>query len=183
MTKWDWEACMTIPENQWGYHKDWSLSYVKTPIEVIDRIVHAVSMGGNMVVNFGPQPDGDFRSEEKELAMALGCWMKKYGECIYGCDYAGWDKQDWGYYTRKGQEVYMVVFNRPYSGLLKVKIPKGTEIERAVLPDGQVVKVTETARNEYNVAMPSQDPGEPFIIKLQVKEASGAADGYRDALT
>ncbi|MFR3330702.1 MAG: hypothetical protein ACLTSL_11180 [Odoribacter splanchnicus] len=25
----DWEACMTIPENQWGYHKDWSLSYVK----------------------------------------------------------------------------------------------------------------------------------------------------------
>lgn len=183
VTKWDWEACMTIPENQWGYHKDWSLSYVKTPIEVIDRIVHAVSMGGNMVVNFGPQPDGDFRSEEKELAMALGCWMKKYGECIYGCNYAGWDKQDWGYYTRKGQEVYMVVFNRPYSGLLKVKIPKGTEIERAVLPDGQVVKVTETARNEYNVAMPSQDPGEPFIIKLQVKEASGAADGYRDALT
>ena len=109
--------------------------------------------------------------------------MKRYGECIYGCDYAGWDKQDWGYYTRKGQEVYMVVFNRPYLGLLKVKVPKGTEIERAVLPDGQVVKVTETARNEYNVAMPSQDPGEPFIIKLQVKEASGAADGYRDALT
>ena len=59
--------------------------------------------------------------EEKELAMALGCWMKRYGECIYGCDYAGWDKQDWGYYTRKGQEVYMVVFNRPYLGLLKVK--------------------------------------------------------------
>ena len=71
---------MTVPENQWGYHKDWSLSYVKTPIEVIDRIVHAVSMGGNMVVNFGPQPDGDFRSEEKELAMALGCWMKRYGD-------------------------------------------------------------------------------------------------------
>lgn len=28
VTQWDWEACMTIPENQWGYHKDWSLSYV-----------------------------------------------------------------------------------------------------------------------------------------------------------
>lgn len=65
VTQWDWEACMTVPENQWGYHKDWSLSYVKTPIEVLDRIVHAVSMGGNMVVNFGPQADGDFRPEEK----------------------------------------------------------------------------------------------------------------------
>ena len=41
---------MTVPENQWGYHKAWSLSYVKQPIEVLERIVHAVSMGGNMVV-------------------------------------------------------------------------------------------------------------------------------------
>ena len=31
----DWEVCMTIPENQWGYHKDWSLSYVKKTVESI----------------------------------------------------------------------------------------------------------------------------------------------------
>lgn len=79
MTKWDWEACMTLPENQWGYHKDWSLSYVKNPVEVLERIVHAVSMGGNMVVNFGPQADGDFRTEEKEIAKAIGKWMQKMG--------------------------------------------------------------------------------------------------------
>ena len=41
----DWEVCMTIPENQWGYHKDWSLSYVKKTVESIGYIVHAVSMG------------------------------------------------------------------------------------------------------------------------------------------
>ena len=54
-----------------GYHKDWSLSYVKTPVEVLERIVHAVSMGGNMVVNFGLS-GWDFRSEEKELAKSIG---------------------------------------------------------------------------------------------------------------
>lgn len=183
VTQWDWEACMTVPENQWGYHKDWSLSHVKTPIEVIDRIVHAVSMGGNMVVNFGPQADGDFRPEEKALAEAMGKWMKKYGECVYACDYAGWEKQDWGYYTRKGQDVYMVVFNRPYAGFLSVKTPKETLLMKAALLDGQEVKVTETARNEYNIGMPVQEPGEPFVIKLQIKEKEGAADKYRDALT
>ena len=41
----DWEVCMTIPENQWGYHKDWSLIYVKKTVESIGYIVHAVSMG------------------------------------------------------------------------------------------------------------------------------------------
>ena len=53
-------------------------------------------MGGNMVVNFGPQADGDFRPEEKALATAIGKWMNRYGKAVYACDYAGFDKQDWG---------------------------------------------------------------------------------------
>lgn len=182
VTRWDWEACMTIPENQWGYHKDWSLSYVKTPLEVIERIVHAVSMGGNMVVNLGPQADGDFRREEKELAQEIGRWMKKYGECIYGCDYAGWEKQPWGYYTRKGKDVYMVVFNPPYSNRLNVKVPKGVKLDRAMCLTGKEVGILEVARNEYHVMMPVPHPEEPFVIKLQVEEGSGERQ-YRDALT
>ena len=185
VTAWDWEACMTVPENQWGYHKDWSLSYVKTPVEVIDRIVHAVSMGGNMVVNFGPQADGDFRPEEKELAAALGNWMSKYGQCIYGCDYAGLEKQDWGYFTKGKQgEIYMVVFNQPYSQRLIVKTPKNTSIVKAsVLTTGEEIKVTETAKNEYNVSVPMQNPGEPYVIKLKMKYGKGTNGEYRDALT
>lgn len=183
VTQWDWEACMTLPENQWGYHKDWSLGYVKTPVEVIDRIVHAVSMGGNMVVNFGPQADGDFRPEEKAISKAVGAWMARNGEAVYACDYAGWAKQDWGYFTRKGDDVYMVVFNLPYSNKLIVQTPKGTQLVNARLLDKSEVKVTETARNEYNVDVPTQNPGEPFVIKLQIKEEKGAADKYRDALT
>lgn len=185
VTAWDWEACMTVPENQWGYHKDWSLSYVKTPVEVIDRIVHAVSMGGNMVVNFGPQADGDFRPEEKELAAALGNWMSKYGQCIYGCDYAGLEKQDWGYFTKGKQgEIYMVVFNQPYSQRLIVKTPKNTSIVKAsVLTTGEEIKVTETAKNEYNVSVPMQNPGEPYVIKLKMKYGKGTNGEYREALT
>ena len=183
VTRWDWEAVMTVPENQWGYHKDWSISYVKTPLEVLERIVHAVSMGGNMVVNFGPQPDGDFRAEEKNLAEAIGKWMQRYGECIYGCDYAGWEKQSWGYFTRKDKQVYMVVFNPPYSQKLVVKTPKGTKITKAELPDGEEIGVIEIARNEYNVSMPRKQPTEPFVIRLQIEDAASAADKYRDALT
>lgn len=183
VTQWDWEACMTLPENQWGYHKDWSLSYVKTPVEVLDRIVHAVSMGGNMVVNFGPKGDGDFRDEEKRMAESIGEWMDRYGEAVYGCDYTGWSKQDWGYYTRRGNDVYMVVFNRPYSGLLTVKTPSGVKITQAATLDGARTAVRETARNEYNVSMPERDPNEPFVIKLTVEDSDGNAGKYREALT
>lgn len=183
VTKWDWEACMTIPENQWGYHKDWSLSYIKNPVEVLERIVHAVSMGGNMVVNFGPQPDGDFRAEEKELAKVIGKWTTRNGECIYACGYAGWEKQDWGYYTAKNHHVYMVVFNRPYSEQLTAKTPKGTQIIKASLLNGENIKVTETARNEYNVSMPKHEFNEPFVIKLEIKSSESKTNKYREALT
>lgn len=183
VTRWDWEACMTVPENQWGYHKDWSLSYVKTPLEVLERIVHAVSMGGNMVVNFGPQPDGDFRPEEKELVNIIGKWMSVNGECIYGCDYASWDKQSWGYYTRKGKDVYMIVFNPPYSRHLMVKTPGNTKITKAVVLSGKEVGVKEIAYNEYHVDMPAKDPGAPFVIKLQVEENANTSNKYREALT
>ena len=48
---------------------------------------------------------------------------------------------------------------------------------------GKDVKITETARNEYNVDMPDKDPGEPFVIKLETKEKTSETDKYRDALT
>ena len=183
VTKWDWEACMTIPENQWGYHKDWSLSYVKSPVEVLSRIVHAVSMGGNMVINVGPQPDGDFRPEEKELSDFIGKWMKKNGECIYACDYAGWPKQDWGYYTHKENDIYMIVFNLPYSKQLTVKTTKNVQITEAALLNGQQTKLIEVACNEYNISIPKTPPTEPFVIKLKIKTSEGSANKYKDALT
>ncbi len=54
---------------------------------------------------------------------------------------------------------------------------------KASLVGGKETKVTETARNEYNVNVPDKVPGGPFVIKLQIEEASGDSDRYRDALT
>ena len=186
VTGWDWEACMTIPENQWGYHKDWSLSYVKTPLEILECIVHAVSMGGNMVVNFGPKADGTFRKEEKKISSAIGRWMQRNGECIYGCDYAGLQKQDWGYYTRKGNIVYMIIFNVPCSKLLDVKLRKGIKITGISTLDGsQHPELIETARDQYNIRVPKKHAdNEPFVIKLTINDEAHEDQGhYREAMT
>lgn len=183
VTQWDWEACMTLPENQWGYHRNWALSYVKQPAEVLERIVHAVSMGGNMAVNFGPQPDGDFRPEEKQLAAWLGLWTHTYGQAIYGCGYAGLGKPDWGYYTRRDSAtVYMVVMNQPLTGGLTVRLPQGTVISQACLlgPSERQLNVTEVAKNEYRI--PACYAAGPYVIRLQL--AGGRSQGtYRQALT
>lgn len=183
VTRYDWEACMTLPENQWGYHKDWSLSYVKTPWEVVDRIVHAVSMGGNMVVNFGPKPDGTFRREELNLMDTLGTWLGTNGVAVYGCGYAGLKKQDWGYYTAKGDTVFMVVFNVPYSGRLDVVLKNKWKVAAATLLDGTNLKVNETDASAYNVVCPSPLPTAPFVIRLTIDRSAAPKGVHREALT
>lgn len=182
VTRMDWEAAMTIPENQWGYHKDWTLSYVKTNPEVLENVVHAVSMGGNMLVNFGPQGNGDFRPEEKQLAQYIGKWMKENGEAIYGCGYAGLAKQSWGYFTKNHQdEIYMIVFNRPVSDMLKVAVPKGLKVTGAQLLHKQELKVYETTTNQYNVSMKGVSSEGPWVIKLKT-ESGEQKNSYSKAL-
>lgn len=96
----DWEACMTIPENQWGYAKTWN-GHIKTPAEILDMLVQCTSLGGNFMLNFGPKPDGTFRKEEWNMVNAIGPWMHTHGQAIYGCGYPGLAKPAWGRITEK----------------------------------------------------------------------------------
>ncbi|WP_343307142.1 alpha-L-fucosidase [Chitinophaga niabensis] len=178
VTKWDWEACMTVPENQWGYHKDWSISHVKSPLELLEMVVHTTSMGGNFLLNFGPAGDGSIRKEEQHIATEIGAWMQANGNVIYNCDYAGWEKQDWGYYTKqKGSNTLnLVVFNIPVSGLLKIKAPAGTRFKTKQ-------GLEEIAKDQYLFHMPVQLYKIPQVIILETESSSGSGDKYQEAKT
>ncbi|WP_341835801.1 alpha-L-fucosidase [Chitinophaga pollutisoli] len=184
VTKWDWEACMTVPENQWGYHRDWTVSHVKSPLELLEMLVHATSMGGNFLLNFGPDGNGGFRNEERHIAQFIGKWMEKNGPVIWDCGYAGWEKQDWGYFTRKNgsAHVNMIVFNKPVSGLLKVKVKGDVKILSAKA-GGKAYRVEEIAKNEYFIHFTDRKMTEPRVIVLETAKASEAADKYQDART
>jgi len=178
VTKWDWEACMTVPENQWGYHKDWSISHVKSPLELLEMVVHTTSMGGNFLLNFGPAGDGSIRKEEQNIATEIGAWMQVNGNVIYNCDYAGWEKQDWGYYTKqKGSNTLnLIVFNVPISGLLKIKAPPGTRFKTKQ-------GLEEIAKDQYLFHMPVQLYKAPQVIILETENTSGSPDKYQEAKT
>ena len=174
VTRTDWEACMTMPENQWGYHRDWSLSYVKTAPELLEMLVRATALGGNFLLNFGPRPEGTIRPEEQQIAQAIGDWMRTNGSAIYGCGYArGWQREDWGYYTQKEgtDTVYAVVFNVPVSGILKIQVPQGAVISGAHLGD-QALRLRETEKNQFNLYLPDVRFTRPFVIRLQTRSGT-----------
>lgn len=166
----DWDCVMTVPENQWGYNAAWN-GHIKTGLELIEMTARCVSLGGNFVLNFGPKGDGSIRQEELKLAAEIGDWMKINQEAIYNCGYAGYDKQDWGYFSKKTgtDKIYMLVFNVPVSGALRIKTPAKTVIKKASL----LADATETftpeqiSGDEYFLHLKKGTHPQPFVIVLE----------------
>lgn len=77
-----WEACMTTNDN-WGFHRgdrNW-----KTPRQLIGSLVHSVSRGGNFILNMGPRADGSVPGQARSGFEALGSWLSRNGNSVYGC--------------------------------------------------------------------------------------------------
>ena len=193
----DWDCVMTIPENQWGYHSDWSLTYVKKPYELIEMMVKAVSLNGNFVLNFGPDGNGNIRPEETNIAKEIGVWMKTNSEAIYGCSNSSWEKRPWGYYTQNTpSRQYLTVFNHPLNNQVRVKALNCKDdknviiIEKAYfLADKKVATVKSAGRDKYgnvyyDIECPMPKTSLPYVIVLEIKEIKrDEANSYQQAIT
>jgi alpha-L-fucosidase len=76
-----WEACMTMGKH-WGYVKD--QSGYKSPEVLIRDLVSVVSRGGNLLLDIGPTPEGDFPSESKARLRVISEWMSVSSQAIIG---------------------------------------------------------------------------------------------------
>jgi len=55
-------------------------------------MVKSVSLGGNFVLNFGPDGKGNIRQEETDIAQEIGDWIKINPICsktVQSCCYSG----------------------------------------------------------------------------------------------
>lgn len=111
------EMCQTM-NGMWGY-KVADQNY-KSVNDLVQLLVKAASKGSNLLMNVGPQPDGKLPEAAVERLAGMGKWMGIYGDSVYGTDATGLPEQEWGVTTRKGNVLYLHVFD---SSSGKVSIP------------------------------------------------------------
>ena len=102
------EMCQTM-NGMWGY-KIADQNYKSTD-ELVQLIVKAASKGSNLLLNIGPQPDGCLPALSLDRLEGIGKWMRIYGESVYGTDPSGLAPQEWGVSVRKGNVLYLHVFD------------------------------------------------------------------------
>jgi alpha-L-fucosidase len=74
-----WETCMTMG-NSWSFVPN---DHYKSVNEIINLLVKIVSRGGNLLMNVGPGPDGDWDPVVYQRMAGISKWIKINGEGIY----------------------------------------------------------------------------------------------------
>jgi len=113
----DWETCMTMNDT-WGFRRDdhnWKL--VTT---LVRNLIDTASKGGNFLLNVGPTAEGLIPQSSVERLAAVGAWLRVNGESIYGTQAGPFKRLEWGRCTRKGDRLYLHVFDWPGGGVLEV---------------------------------------------------------------
>jgi alpha-L-fucosidase len=74
-----WEACMTLGE-QWGWTKG---SSYQSAGNVIRYLVKAVARNGNLLLDVGPDANGELDPQAIAILKEVGAWLQVNGEAIY----------------------------------------------------------------------------------------------------
>ena len=134
------ESCQTINDH-WGYSI--TDSNYKTPKELIQMLVRAAGKNANLLLNVGPEPGGALPSLALDRLKAIGEWMNKYGETIYGTRGGIVAPHDWGVSTQRGNKLYIHILNCMDSSLF---VPLGNHKVKSALvyATGKPVNYTKT---------------------------------------
>ncbi|HOD84193.1 MAG: Alpha-L-fucosidase [Planctomycetes bacterium ADurb.Bin126] len=96
-----WESCLTMGD-QWSYKPD---DKYKSTHRLIHLLVEVVSKGGNLILNVGPDPDGQLPPTALERMREIGEWLKVNGEAIFATRAVAPYRDGKVAFTRKGKTV------------------------------------------------------------------------------
>jgi alpha-L-fucosidase len=126
-----WELCQPI-SGSWGYRSD--DQNFKSLETLIGNLANAASMGGNYLLNVSPTCLGTLAPAAVERLKAVGAWMDKNSEAIYGTEASPCSKVDWGYITMKRDanktKLYLHVFDWD---AVKITVPIRNKSAKAFL--------------------------------------------------
>jgi alpha-L-fucosidase len=161
-----WETCMTI-NNTWAYNKNDRA--FKSANELIRTLVEVASRGGNFLLNVGPQPDGQIQPEFVERLQAIGKWMDRNGDSIYGTTYGPIQGISAVRTTAKASDVFVHILEWPTSPLeLSVNnLPKFRFA--SVLSSGEAIQFRQE-NERLLLKLPPQSP-DPVMTVIRMRGA------------
>jgi len=178
----DWEGIPTTNES-YGWHKS-DLSH-KPASHFITLIAKAAARGGNLMLNVGPRGDGTIDPADVAILQGIGKWMKINAESIHGTTATPLPVQAWGESTRKGDSLYLHVFDWPKDGKLIVGGLKSQIKGARLLADSSrtPLKAVRLGECDWSIEVPAQAPDATNSVVVLQFEGDIVTDHVRLLLT
>jgi len=161
----NWEVCMTM-NGHWGYNAyddNW-----KSTEDLLRKLIDIASKGGNFLLNVGPNQYGIIPEVCQQNLKEMGDWLKINGEAIYGTQASPFPFLSWGRAIRKGQTIYLLVFDWPKDG--KLIVPIGNKIKKAyLLADAKTSLKVKAGKGNSSIQLPAYAPDKiASVVAIQI---------------
>lgn len=106
--------------------------------DLIRLFCDVVAKNGNLLLGIGPRPDGTIPDAQQAPLRALGAWLDRNGEAVYGsrpwilAESTATDGTPLRF-TKSGEGVYALVLGRPHGTRLTIPAVDGTRVRRVRL--------------------------------------------------
>ncbi len=165
-----WETCAVINGTSWIWPgpKD-----IKSANTCLLTLIGSIIGDGNLLLNFGPEPDGAVTPKVKETYLGMGKFLKKYGESVYKTRGGPYKPGHWGGATRRGKNIYLHIIERWPKGILELPALPAKVVKCEALTGGKP-RFKQTA-DKLVIQLPRKNHVVPdTIIKLTIdKDAMG----------
>ena len=112
-----WETTITMTGESWFWNGGINLKSANTCLRLL---IDCAGGDGNVLLDFGPTIRRRIHPPIKDRYLAMGRWLEKYGESIYGTRGGPYKPGHWGVSTRKDKSVYLHVTQFWPGGVLEL---------------------------------------------------------------
>ncbi|MBO9153077.1 alpha-L-fucosidase [Chitinophaga sp. GCM10012297] len=151
-----WQSPASFFHETWGY-RSWQErgDIRKKEREKLTSLVRVASRGGNFLLNIGPKGDGTVVPFEEETLLAIGDWLKKNGEAIYGTNPDPFHVPfEWGSVTSRENKLYLFMMKQPNNNTILLPGLKG-KVKEAYLLEGKIPLKTTSIKEGMLVQVPA----------------------------
>ena len=158
------ETCNTM-NGMWGYKiKDQDYKDSKS---LLRYLIKTAGLGANLLLNIGPQPNGELPATALERLKDMGEWLDRYGETIYATQKSPFPTQSWGTATRKDDRLFVHILTPESNAIV---LPGNLDIIDAKEYDsGKPISYLKSG--EYTILTPENIPDViDYIVECKIKE-------------
>lgn len=148
-----WETCLTM-NMSWGFNP--SDDHYKSSTVLLHTLCEVASRGGNLLLNIGPQGDGNIPEPQADRLAQIKRWMDRHEEAIIGTTPGLKPWQFPGPTTLKGETLYCHLLMQPVAPVSVRGVP---------------------VRHVQNVRVLGQDHPLPFETRIPVLDELNDVDG------